>query len=250
MKLVLDGKTVEAKPGEFILALARREGKRIPSFCQHDGVEPVGACRLCVVEITRPEWEGWSRLVTSCLYPVEEGLHVETASEKVVETRATLLDMQLARCPNSNVIKEWAKEYGIESTSFAERVDGDNCILCDICVRVCEAVGCNSIARTSRGIQKVIGTPLEFDDDRSCVGCLSCAHACPTDAIPFTEADGKRTIWDHEFDLVQCPITGDVLGTPEQLDHFAKKSGLPRDYFDKSDRARKLETARVFVKVL
>jgi NADH dehydrogenase/NADH:ubiquinone oxidoreductase subunit G len=250
MKLVLDGKTVEAKQGEYILTLARREGKRIPSLCHHDGVEPVGACRLCVVEITRPEWDGWTRIVTSCLFPVEEGLHVMTASEKVMETRATLLDMQLARCPESDVIKKWAREYGIERTSFSERVNGDNCILCDVCVRVCEAVGRNAIARTSRGIQKVIGTPLEFDEDRSCVGCLACAHACPTGAIPFAETNGKRTIWDHEFDLVLCPSTGDVLGTPEQLDHFAKKAGLPRDYFNKSDRARKLETAHKFVNIL
>lgn len=250
MKFVLDGKEVEAQSGEYILSVARREGKKIPALCHHDGVEPVGACRLCVVEITRPEWDGWSKLVTSCLYPVEEGLHVATASEKVVETRATLLDMQLARCPESEVIKGWAKEYGIEKTSFPIRENGDNCILCDICVRVCEAVGRNAIARNSRGIQKVIATPLEFDDDRSCIGCLACAHACPTDAIPFSEKDGKRSIWDHTFDLVLCAETKAVLGTPEQLDHFAKKSGLPREYFTKSDRARKLETAKKFVNVV
>ncbi|MDK9699029.1 MAG: 2Fe-2S iron-sulfur cluster-binding protein [bacterium] len=250
MKLTLNGKTVEAEKGEYLLAVARRENIRIPSLCHHDGVEPVGACRLCVVEITRPEWGGWTRLVTSCLYQAEEGLIVDTHSPKVVETRATLLDMQLARCPNSDVIKGWAKEYGIEKTTMEIRVDGDNCILCDICVRVCEAVGRNAIARTSRGIQKVIATPLELDEERSCIGCLACAHACPTDAIPWEEKDGKRTIWDHTFDLVKCVDTGDVLGTPEQLKHFAQKSGLPEAYFTKSDRARKLETARKFVSVV
>ena len=250
MKFILDGKEVSAEKGEYLLAVARREGKKIPALCQHDGVEPVGACRLCVVEIGRPEWGDWTKLVTSCLYPVEEGLHVSTMSPQVVETRATILDMQLARCPNSDVIQGWAREYGIEKTSFPIRENGDNCILCDICVRVCEAVGRNAIARTSRGIEKVIATPLEFDAERSCIGCLACAHACPTDAIPWKEADGKRTIWDHTFDLVLCPDTHDVLGTPEQLDHFAKKSGLSRDYFNKSDRARKLETARKFINVV
>ena len=239
MKFILDGKEVKASKGEYLLAVTRREGIRIPALCQHDGVEPIGACRLCIVEITRPEWDGWSRLVTSCLYPVEDGLIVETNSPKVVETRATLLDMQLARCPNSDVIRQWAREYGIERTSYEICIDGDNCILCDICVRVCDAVGRSAIARTSRGVSKVIATPLESDANRACIGCLACAHACPTAAIAYSETADTRTIWEHTFDLVKCPITGDVLGTPEQLDHFAKKSGLPRDYFTKSDRERK-----------
>lgn len=249
MKITLNGKQVEVQPGEYLLAVARREGIEIPALCHHDAVEPVGACRLCLVEIIRPG-EGWSRLVTSCLYPVEEGLIVETHSKLVMETRATILDMQLARCPNSEVLKNWAKKYGIEKTSFPIREDADNCILCDICVRICNAVGRYAIARTSRGIEKVVAVPLETSEEQACVGCLSCAHACPTGAIEWSEDGNTRKIWGLTFTLEKCPVTGEVLGTPQQLDHFAKKSGLPRDYFTKADRVRKHETAKKFVKIL
>ena len=75
--LTINGRIVQAEEGEMLLAVIRREGIKIPAECHHEAVEPFGACRLCTVEITRKEWDGWSNYVTSCLYPVADGLIVE-----------------------------------------------------------------------------------------------------------------------------------------------------------------------------
>ena len=70
ISLEIDGRFFQAREGMTILEVARREGIPIPTPCHHESLEPVGACRLCVVEITHPDWKGWKGLVTSCLYPV------------------------------------------------------------------------------------------------------------------------------------------------------------------------------------
>ena len=96
--LKIDGREVKAREGQTLLESARENGIEIPSLCHNDAIEPYGACRLCLVEITTPN--GRKRLVTSCLYPVEEGLQVETSSERVVTNRRTLVELLLARSPN------------------------------------------------------------------------------------------------------------------------------------------------------
>jgi NADH dehydrogenase/NADH:ubiquinone oxidoreductase subunit G len=63
----INGKKVEGDKGEMVLQVARRHGVEIPAHCHHDGLEPFGACRLCLVEITHKDWKGWKGLVTSCL---------------------------------------------------------------------------------------------------------------------------------------------------------------------------------------
>ena len=130
VNITINGKMVQAHEGEMLLETIRRENIDIPALCHHEAVEPYGACRLCMVEITKQEWDGWKNHVTSCLYPVEEGLIVQTHSEKVLDIRRTVLDLQLARCPNSPEIRKLAAEYGVTHTSYEEIPDGDNCILC------------------------------------------------------------------------------------------------------------------------
>ncbi len=232
MNLNIDGKKVTADKGEYILHVARRNGIEIPTMCDHPAIEPFGSCRLCLVEITRPEWEGWSRLVTSCLYPVQDGLIVNTNSDKVRRTRAVILDLLMARCPEAKEIREMAREYGVTETSFVARKDADKCILCGRCMRICEVIGAAAVSTTGRGVHKLIEVPLAKEDLSTCIGCLSCAKICPTGAIEYEESDNRRKIWDIEFQIVNCKECGAPLGTPQELKHFAQKTGLGESYFE------------------
>ena len=94
--LIIDDKEVKAMEGMTLLDAARSVGIDIPTLCYHEKLAPYGACRLCTVEIIRDQR---SRLVASCVYPVEDGLIVKTESEPVVNGRKMLLHMMIARCP-------------------------------------------------------------------------------------------------------------------------------------------------------
>ena len=67
----INGRTVTANSNEMVLEVARKHEIDIPTLCQHDAVESAGACRVCLVDVTHPNWNGWSSLVTSCVYPVD-----------------------------------------------------------------------------------------------------------------------------------------------------------------------------------
>ena len=243
--MTIDGRVVECRSDASILEVARANGVTIPTLCHHAGVENWGACRLCMVEVTRDDWDGWSKLVASCEHPAQDGLVVTTDSADVMHTRRTVLDLLLARSPNAPVVRELARAHGIARTSFTPRKDSDKCILCAICTRVCAAVGTHAIATSGRGVGKTVGVP--FDGDASdCIGCLVCARNCPTGHITFEETATTRTIWGRTFELLTCSGCGAVLGTPEQLDHFAEKNDLVRSDFERCDGCRKQDTAQTF----
>jgi len=226
----------------MLLAVIRRQGIDIPALCHHEAIEPTGNCRLCTVEITRENWGGWKKYVTSCLYPVEEGLIVNTHSEPVMQIRRTILDLQLANCPNAELIQELAAEYGIHETSYEKQPEGDNCIMCYACTRICEVLGCSAISPVNRGHDKVISGPFgEAPPD--CIGCLACAQICPTDVIPWSDKDGVRTIWDKKFDLVACKKCGKTIITREFADFLIERRKLPREYFNICDDCKRQELA-------
>ncbi len=239
VRVTIDDRSIDAEEGKTILEVAQECGIQIPTLCYHPGLEPIGACRSCLVEISQPKRNGHKRLVTSCNYFVEEGLIVETQSPVVRTNRKMLFNLLLARVHDSDLIRQLAAEYGLHETSFPKREDADNCIMCVICVRVCEAIGVNAIAPLYRGQDRIVGVPHADD----CIGCLACALSCPTEAIPFEESDDKRRIWEKEFDLVHCEVSGEPIGTPEQIEYFAKRYDLPKEDFRKSDKVRKMETA-------
>lgn len=226
----IDGQFFQAEEGMTILQVAKREGIDIPTLCNHDALEPAGACRMCVVEITHADWKGWKGLVTSCLYPVEEGLQVTTDNEELRATRKTLMDLLLARCPESTFIQKRAAEYGITATSFKKNEVDTVCILCGLCVRVCAAKGCDAIGTADRGVGKTISMPFD-QPPPDCIGCASCAHICPTDAIEYEDAGNVRKIWGHTFEMVGCKSCGMPIMPEKQLAFEAEKSGLDPDYF-------------------
>lgn len=233
---------MRAEKGEMLLAVLRREKIDIPATCNHEAVEAFGACRLCTVEITRDEWKGWKNYVTSCLYPVEAGLIVRTHSDTVIELRRTLLDLQLARHPRTPLIQQMAAEYGVLKTSYEEAPDGDDCILCALCTRVCDAMGFRAISTVGRGHGKRVAPPLD-QPPPDCVGCLACAQICPTGFITYKEFGAGREIWGKQFQMVTCTRCGAPTITREFADNLAARREIPREYFDVCDACHRAELA-------
>lgn len=248
VKLTINGKLISAEPGEYLLAVIKRQQIDVPATCHHEAVEPYGACRLCTVEITRKEWNGWKNYVTSCLYPVEEGLIVTTHSPEVTEIRKTLLDLYLARSPQATLIKEMAAEYGITRTSFEEIPDGDDCILCSLCTRICDRMGFMAISSVNRGHGKEIAPPLN-EPPPDCVGCLACAEICPTDFIEYKDDGHSRTIWNKKFELIACDESGAPGITKEFADFLTRKRGVPEEYFKRSDLTHRRDLAGTMGKI-
>lgn len=248
VNLTINGKLVKAEPGEMLLDVIKRLGIDVPSTCHHKAVEPYGACRLCTVEVTRNEWDGWKKYVTSCLFPVEEGLIVSTHSQEVIDLRKTLLDLLLARSPKATLIRDMAAEYGVMRTSFAEMADGDDCILCALCTRVCDQMGFHAISSAGRGHGKEIAPPLD-EPPPDCVGCLSCAQVCPTNFIKFADNGQRRKIWGKEFELVRCETTGAAMVTKEFAEYLSKHRAIPEDYFTAGHAAHRRELAMTMGKL-
>ncbi len=235
VKLTIDGQKLQAEEGATILAVAQNNNIYIPSLCDNEAVAPYGACRLCLVEITTAR--GRERLVASCLYPVEEGVVVRTNSERTADIRKTLIELLLTRCPDSEVIQDMARQLGVEETHFKLQDGNNKCILCALCVRVCEkVVGVSAISLAKRGVDRQLTTPFSVDYSEACIGCGSCAYICPTDAITMEDVGDKRLVkWPHnqmEFKLKKCKVCG-IYWTPEkQIEHIAKISGTSLAEYD------------------
>lgn len=204
--LTIDGKQLEVPPGTTVLDAARGAGIHIPTLCHHQKLKPAGACRLCHVEVSTAARQ--QILLPACATAVEEGMMVKTDAPRVLEARRFILALTLARAPQPPKLVELARQHGVELkpdasdpllTFLYRRVEARQaevgqeglswCILCGQCVRVCaEVVGMRAIGSASRGPKKRIATPF-FDISPACIGCGSCAHVCPTDAITISEAE-------------------------------------------------------------
>jgi len=229
--LTIDERKLQAEAGTTILDVARNNNIYIPTLCFNEAVAAYGACRLCLVEVTS---RGRKRLVTSCLYPVEEGLVVKTKNERIVNNRKMIMELLLARCPNNKAVQELAKQLGVEKTSF--RLEDNQCILCALCVRVChEVVGANAISLVDRGVKREVATPF-YEPSTTCIGCGSCAYVCPVNAIKYEDiGDTRRIDWptsSMEFKLKKCKTCGSYWAPERQLDYITKKSNLAPDAFD------------------
>jgi len=187
--LEINGKKVKAKGGMTVLEAAKSAGIDIPTLCYHEALKPYGACRLCTVEITS---NGSSRLVTSCLYPVEKGLVVQTDTPRVVKARKMLIELMLARCPSVPRIQELAQEYGVDKPRF--KLKEELCILCGLCTRICEeVVGVSAINFQKRGFEREVNSPFA-EISEACIGCGACAKVCPTGAITLEDRYGRQVV--------------------------------------------------------
>jgi len=171
----IDGQELQVLEGETILEAARNAGIHIPTLCHHEKLKPYGACRLCIVEVNNGSWK---RLFVSCVTQPEDGWVVKTRTTKIDRFRKTLLELLLARAPNSPVLQEMAKEYGADPNRLEK--DASFCVHCGLCVRYCEEVkGKNAVGFVGRGTRKEIAFLPEIAA-KECDACKECFPLCPT----------------------------------------------------------------------
>lgn len=224
LTIQIDGVECTCEKGEYIYDVAKRNGIFIPVFCRHDAFEDHRACcRVCIVEV---EEGGRSKVVTSCVYPIERECSVSTQSEKIVEERAVIMSLLAHRAPEAEIFKPLVGRIGEVETDRLVTIDGEKCILCGLCVQACNSLGTGAISTVNRGTEKMVDTPYG-KESAACVGCLSCANVCPTGAIDFSENDQTRVIWNREFELVHCAECGAVMGTRDSLVHAAADGEVP-----------------------
>ena len=201
VKLTIDGREVTVSEGSTIWEAARDLGISIPTLCHDPKLEPVGVCRMCVVEV-----EGSRVMAASCVRAVEPGMVVQTASDKVERCRGMLTELLMSEQPDESAKEEstaddqlfaLARHYDVgarlprgnsrpqDLTSKVIDVDHQACILCDRCIRACDDIQHNDvIGRTGKGYTARISFDLDNGmGESTCVSCGECVAACPTGAL-------------------------------------------------------------------
>ncbi|MFH1296305.1 MAG: 2Fe-2S iron-sulfur cluster-binding protein [Bacteroidota bacterium] len=187
--LKINGLEVQVEKGTTLLEAARFLGFPIPTLCHNDGLHPYGACRLCVVEICE---NSRVKLVSSCTYPAEEGLHVRTATRRVMRARKMIIELLLASSPQSKTIQDLAAAFDVRQQRFKQEYE--DCILCGLCVRMCEEqMMAKAIAFRGRGETRSIGTPFDVTSEE-CRLCGGCMHICPVCMLRCTFTEPEKAI--------------------------------------------------------
>ncbi len=194
VKLTIDGRAVEAREGMSVLEAAKGAGIEIPTLCFVEGLPGYGSCRLCLVEIKQGKW---SKMVISCLYPVEDGLAVETENERVRKHRKIVLELLAARW--DRIPPDLVEKYGVDVNRFEKHTT--YCVLCGLCVRHCtEVEGKNVLGFVSRGTERqvVLYPELAVKHCPTCGGGeMPCLDVCPTGVITSEFAHAGLTLPDR-----------------------------------------------------
>jgi len=216
----IDGEQLTAREGQTILEAARENGKQIPTLCYLKGLSPVGACRVCMVELA-----GANRLMPACTTPVLDGMSVKTTSAKLSLYRQMAVELLLvernhicsACVSNSHCeLQALAQNLGVTHVRYPYNnpalpvdmtnprfvLDHNRCVLCTRCVRVCaELEGAHVWEVADRGIQSMIVSDLKDDwgNARNCTGCGKCVQACPTGALAEKGFSTSEMVKDGEL---------------------------------------------------
>lgn len=242
VQLTIDGTAVSVPQGTTIFDAARAYGIPIPTLCHQQNENPVGVCRVCVVDV------GQRVYAASCIRQAEAGMTVKTNTEAVLGVRRTLAELLMSDHPSPCArqqrsgdceLERIAAQAGIgqprfpsrttprgrDNSSLAIEVDHEACILCDRCIRGCDDIRNNWVlARRGKGYQAGIA----FDNnlpmgESSCVSCGECMVSCPTGALTnraVVKSHLEGGAVDPDF-LGGLPVFENVSGTFLKLNQNA-----------------------------
>lgn len=224
ISLSIDGRKVTVPEGTTVIEAARQAGIKIPSLCYLKGINEIGACRVCLVEI-----EGARGLQTSCTTRISEGMVVRTNTQLAREARRTVLELIISnhpfdclKCVRSGgcELQQLAQDMGIreiryegekshhetDRSTFSLVRDPDKCVLCRRCVAVCAKVqGVGVVNTQGRGFDTVVAPEFELPmGSTSCAMCGQCILVCPTGALSERDSTGEvlRAINDPKKHVV------------------------------------------------
>jgi NADP-reducing hydrogenase subunit HndD len=214
VNLTIDGVKVQVPQGTTVLEAARTANIHIPTLCYLKGINEIGACRICLVEV-----KGGRSLQASCVLPVSEGMEVRTNSPSVREARKVNMELILSshdrKCltcvRNRNCeLQQLSEELNVQDVRFEGEViekpidelsapivrDPNKCVLCRRCISVCRNIQkIGVIGATDRGYR----TNVEPVFDKSiaevpCINCGQCIAVCPVGAL--REKDDTDRVWE------------------------------------------------------
>jgi formate dehydrogenase alpha subunit len=205
IELTIDGQTVSVEEGKSVLDAALANDIFIPHLCHHPDLKPVGACRLCGIEI-----DG-GRMTMSCTTTAQSGMDVMTDSPEIYQSRKVTMELLIAdhhmdclACAAANDcnlltiaaylgiqperldrLRPMNKELPIDASNPFFQFDPNKCVVCGICVRTCdEIVGLGALGFINRGFKTEIGT---FNNkpfvESICESCGECVARCPVGAL-------------------------------------------------------------------
>ena len=218
--LTIDDKLVGAREGQTLLEVIREQGIDIPTLCHLEGLSELGGCRLCLVEV-----KGSPKLLASCVAPVQEGMVVQTHSDRLIEYRKMIVELLLternhvcAVCVMNGhcELQDLAAKLGVDHARFEyfcpdltmdashDRfvMDRNRCILCNRCVRVCDEVeGAHTWDLLGRGVKSMVIADLNqpWGKSQSCTDCGKCVQVCPTGALFEKGVPVAEMKKEHDF---------------------------------------------------